>query len=54
MEVRFTGHVFPGENLEIKLWWTPEGNKYYYEAEVVERKTKAIVGVITLREAPKL
>lgn len=48
VEVRFTGHVFPGESLEIKLWKV-EGNKYYYEVEVVERKAKAISGVLTVR-----
>jgi acyl dehydratase len=52
IEVRFTGHVFPGENLEIKVW--KEQNKLFFEAEVVERKTKALVGVITVREAAKL
>jgi|688.fasta_scaffold302084_2 hypothetical protein len=52
IEARFTGHVFPGENLEISVW--KEQNKLLFEATVVERKTKAIVGVITVRESPKL
>ena len=51
-EVRFTGHVFPGESLEIKVW--KDGEKFFFEAGVVERKTKAVVGVLTVREAPKL
>jgi ABC-type lipoprotein release transport system permease subunit len=50
--VRFTGHVFPGESLEISVW--KEQNKLFFEAKVIERKTKAIVGVITLRESAKL
>lgn len=33
IEVRFTGHVFPGEALEIKIW--KEQNKLFFEAEVV-------------------
>lgn len=52
IEVRFTGHVFPGESLEISVW--KEQGKLLFEAEVVERKTKALVGVITVREGAKL
>ena len=51
-EVRFTGHVFPGESMEIKLW--KEGERWFFEAGVVERGTKAVVGVLTIREAAKL
>jgi acyl dehydratase len=52
IEVRFTGHVFPGESLEINVW--KEQNKLFFEASVVERKTKALVGVVTVREGAKL
>lgn len=47
MEIRFTGHVFPGEGLSVKLW--KEENRIFFEAETVERKTKAVTGVIGLR-----
>jgi len=51
-ETRFTGHVFPGESFEIKIW--KEGNKIQFEAGVVERKTKALMGVLTVMETAKL
>jgi hypothetical protein len=38
--------------LEINVW--KEQNKLFFEAGVVERKTKALVGVITVREGAKL
>ena len=50
--MRFTGHVFPGEALKIQLW--KEKGKIIFEVETVERKTKAVAGVIGLRENAKL
>ena len=50
--MRLIGHVFPGESFDIKVW--KEGDKLLFLAEVEERKTKAVVGAITIREAPKL
>lgn len=47
-EVRFTGHVYPGESLEIKVW--KEQTRFHFEVEDVERKTKVLVGALTLRE----
>lgn len=52
VDIRFTGHVFPGEGLKIKIW--KEGSKLFFEAFTVERKTKAVVGVIGLRGNAKL
>ena len=46
------GHVFPGESLKLKVW--KDGEKRYFEAETVERGKKAVTGVLTVREAPKL
>jgi 3-hydroxymyristoyl/3-hydroxydecanoyl-(acyl carrier protein) dehydratase len=46
-EVRFTGHVYPGESLEIKVW--KEQNRLHFEVIDVERKTKVLVGALTLR-----
>lgn len=51
-EVRLVGHVFPGESFEIRVW--KEGSKFYFDVEVVERKTKALVGVLTARERAKM
>jgi len=51
-QVKFVGHVFPGEKLNIKVW--AEGNKRYFEVEVAERQKKAIVGLLIVREQPKL
>lgn len=51
-EVRMIGHVFPGESFAIKVW--KEGNKIFFLAEVVERKTKCLSGVLTVRENAKL
>ena len=33
VELRFTGHVFPGEALKIKLW--KEAGKIFFEALTV-------------------
>ena len=52
VDIRFTGHVFPGEGLKIKVWNEP--GKLFFEAFTVERKTKAIVGVIGVRGKAKL
>lgn len=52
VEIRFTGHVFPGEGLIVRLW--KEDNKIFFEGETVERKTKAVTGVLGLRESAKL
>ena len=51
-EVRLIGHVFPGESFVINAW--KEGDKIHFLAEVEERKTKALVGVLHTREMPKL
>ena len=52
VEIRFTGHVFPGEKLKIKVW--KEEGRLFFEAATVERKTKAVVGIIGLRGKAKL
>ena len=52
IESKFVGHVFPGESLKLKVW--KDGEKRYFEAETVERGKKAVTGVLTVREAPKL
>ena len=52
MQARFVGHVYPGETLDIQVW--KEGERYIYEAEVLERKTKALIGYIEARPKPKL
>lgn len=52
VEIRFTGHVFPGETLNVKVW--QETGKIFFEAATVERKKKALVGVIGLRDLAKL
>ena len=52
IESKFVGHVFPGESLKVKVW--NEGNKRYFAAETVERGKKAVEGLLTVREAPKL
>lgn len=44
--------MFPGESLKIQTW--KEGRNLIYEAWVVERGTKAAMGVIGLREEAKL
>ena len=46
--VRFVGHVFPGENYEI-LVWRDGNNKMIFQANVVERGTKAIIGTCEIR-----
>jgi acyl dehydratase len=51
VDIRFTGHVFPGESLKIKIW--KEGSRLIYEAWVVERGTKTAMGAIGLREEAK-
>jgi len=51
-EAKLTGHVFPGESFEIKVW--KDGNKMHFLTEVMERKTKVLVGVLTMREDAKL
>lgn len=40
VKVRFSGHVFPGETLQIASW--KEGNKVIFESYVKERGTTAI------------
>jgi multifunctional beta-oxidation protein len=40
VKVRFSGHVFPGETLQIAAW--KEGNKVIFESYVKERQTTAI------------
>ena len=52
IESKFVGHVFPGETLKASVW--NEGDKRYFEVETVERNKKAVSGVLTVREAPKL
>lgn len=51
-ETKFVGHVFPGETLKVKVW--NDGDKRYFEVETVERGKKAVQGVLTVRETPKL
>lgn len=51
-EGKLIGHVFPGESFEISVW--KEGSKIHFLASVVERKTKALIGVLTVKEAAKL
>jgi hypothetical protein len=46
------GHVYPGESFNINIW--KDGSKLLFEVEVVERKKKALVGVLTVREGAKL
>ncbi len=53
IHARFIGHVYPGETLDISVWRDGQ-NSYIYEAEVRERKTKAVVGVVEGRPAAKL
>ncbi len=52
IQVRYTGHVFPGESLKIKIW--KENGKIVFEADTVERKAKVVVGVVELRDFAKL
>lgn len=40
---RFTGHVYPGEAMNVSLWKEGE-NRYIFEAETVNRKTKVLIG----------
>jgi multifunctional beta-oxidation protein len=51
-ETKMIGHVFPGESIQIETW--KEGNKIIFLAGVVERKTKCLSGVLTIRENAKL
>ena len=51
-QARFVGHVFPGENYTINVW--KEGKSFIFEAVVVERGTKCLVGSIELNEEAKL
>lgn len=37
------GHVYPGEIVDISVWRHGE-NIYVFEAEVRNRKTKAVIG----------
>lgn len=53
IRIRFVGHVYPGETLDISVWKIDENN-YIYEAEVRNRKTKAAIGLFETREAAKL
>ena len=50
---RFTGVVCPGDTLAVTIWKEGE-NLYVFEAEVVERKTKAIIGSMELHPVAKL
>lgn len=49
---RFIGHVFPGESLIVSVW-NMEGS-YLFLAEVEERKTKAIIGVLEVKPEAKI
>jgi 3-hydroxyacyl-CoA dehydrogenase/3a,7a,12a-trihydroxy-5b-cholest-24-enoyl-CoA hydratase len=53
IQVRFVGHVFPGENIDI-LVWKAANNMLIYEASVQGRGTKAAIGYVLCRETPKL
>lgn len=52
IQVRFTGHVFPGEELEVRVW--VNDCKLTLEAVTRSRNTKVIQGVIITREKPHL
>lgn len=47
IESKFVGHVFPGETLKTSVW--NDGDKRYFEVEVIERSKKAVSGVLTVR-----
>lgn len=51
-ETRFIGHVYPGESLKINIW--KEADKLLFLVETVERNTKAVSGMLTIRETAKL
>jgi acyl dehydratase len=52
IEAKFVGHVFPGETLKVSVW--KDGEKRFFEAEVVERGKKAVTGLLMVREGAKL
>ena len=50
--VRYTSHIFPGEQLCISFW--KEGLILIFEVKVKPRNRTAIVGMAEIRERPKL
>lgn len=49
---RFIGHVFPGETLVVSVW-NLEGS-FLFLAEVKERKTKAMIGLLEVKPEAKI
>lgn len=49
---RFTGSVFPGETLIYSFW--RNGNSLVYSGSTKERKNECIIGVMELKDKPKI
>jgi len=52
IKTRFTGHVFPGETLEISMW--VDGTNVIFETKTVERGLPVVQGSVVLTAVPKL